>query len=538
MVARNVPNLDFSLFDEDSKAAIAAACKRYSATRISAVRPVATGVTDRDLVEEFDVTVKALVSLIGVEAAQEFADYARANAAEDRNNAAADIPRPSRIVMSRSGTPPEQKVLRSHLAKLIFVCRGVAGIASGFVTKRLRGLTYLPSTPVKLDIQRRCDCPACGQEGNLVIQGMQEHTFRCACGHQEGMGQCRCDYCMTALLELALELRRVVAERVQAVASLSSDWREAVDQRIADAFQSDKSMRRDFELRKNDPGRSLRQVLKMNPADVDDFQSCVEKVAAHWKSPSEAKMEVKRIWKEAESCKVVYKARGPVAPDSWDFLTLVAMSEPIRRARWEHDVSSEHDLADQMMTLLTQAPIPELGKALHVGPDCISLETSKWKVPVYVATRTYWHSLLEAEVLLTPGDWDYLNPYFLNCAEPADRGASTSTGAPLFKSTTESNAFARICGENPGALVIPNRLLRQVVGFERLRGLKGRFSSKDYADLWKFELDFAVYSDTGVLLFVEEVQRGEHHDKPEWIRKDALKREALKAAGVVLRESF
>ncbi|MEF3062890.1 hypothetical protein V4C85_23975 [Ralstonia solanacearum] len=537
MASPNFSDLHFPLFDEDNKAAIAVALKQYSATRITAIRPAAMEIMDRDLVEEFDVTVNELVGLVGIEAAQEFADYAMANAAEDRNTAATKIPRPSQIVVSRYAIPPEQKVLRSHLAKLIFVSRGVAGISSGFSAKRIKGLAYLPSEPVKLNIQRRCDCPACGLEGDLTVQGLCDYTFRCICDHKEGMGQCQCGYCMAALMELASDVRRVVVERAQAVALLSLRWQDTVHQYIVDSFPSNEWMRRDFELHKNDPGKSLRRVLNMNPTDVDDFQNCVERVAAHGKSGDAVKVEANRIRKEAKSCKVVYEATVPVTPDSWGFRALIATSRQIREVRWNHDIGADHDLAGQIMSLLMQSPTPELGKALHVGPTSITLETNQWKALIYDAKLDYW-SLLGAEVELDFVSLSYLNLYFWGRAKPASTTTPTSSGAPLFKSTTEGKAFARICGENPGTLVIPNRLLRQVVGFERLRGLRGRFSSKDYAHLWQCELDFAIYSETGTLLFVEEVQRGEHHDKSEWIRKDALKREALKAAGVVLRENF
>jgi len=52
------------------------------------------------------------------------------------------------------------------------------------------------------------------------------------------------------------------------------------------------------------------------------------------------------------------------------------------------------------------------------------------------------------------------------------------------------------------------------------------------------EIDFAVYSGDGGLLFVEELQRGDHHNLPEWIWKDAVKRKVLQLAGIPLRESF
>lgn len=52
------------------------------------------------------------------------------------------------------------------------------------------------------------------------------------------------------------------------------------------------------------------------------------------------------------------------------------------------------------------------------------------------------------------------------------------------------------------------------------------------------EIDFAEYNEDGHLLFVEELQRGDHHNSPEWIWKDAVKRKVLQLAAIPLRECF
>ena len=64
------------------------------------------------------------------------------------------------------------------------------------------------------------------------------------------------------------------------------------------------------------------------------------------------------------------------------------------------------------------------------------------------------------------------------------------------------------------------------------------FDADDRTYLFNCEVDFAVYDSEGTILFVEEMQRGDHHDTAEWMRKDALKRAALGLAGIPFRESF
>jgi hypothetical protein len=52
------------------------------------------------------------------------------------------------------------------------------------------------------------------------------------------------------------------------------------------------------------------------------------------------------------------------------------------------------------------------------------------------------------------------------------------------------------------------------------------------------EIDFAVYDSRGNFLFAEELQRGDHHNDSDWIRKDKLKKDAFLAANLLLIWTF
>jgi hypothetical protein len=126
--------------------------------------------------------------------------------------------------------------------------------------------------------------------------------------------------------------------------------------------------------------------------------------------------------------------------------------------------------------------------------------------------------------------YDYiLNPYFL--AGPttprSEIGPSGNRSLPrLFASNVEANAYSRMPTES---IIVPSRLLRHTID---LAALKAHFSSTDMAYLRTSVLDFVTYDRDGFVLAAEEVQRGEHHNSPEWVRKDALKRRALELSGV------
>ena len=82
---------------------------------------------------------------------------------------------------------------------------------------------------------------------------------------------------------------------------------------------------------------------------------------------------------------------------------------------------------------------------------------------------------------------------------------------------------------------MPNRALRQIIKVDDLRA---HFKPDDLRYLRYCEVDMALYDAEGNIVCVEEVQRGDHHNDPEWIRKDALKRRALALACIPFIESF
>ncbi|MCZ8158446.1 MAG: hypothetical protein O9256_00885 [Rhizobiaceae bacterium] len=161
------------------------------------------------------------------------------------------------------------------------------------------------------------------------------------------------------------------------------------------------------------------------------------------------------------------------------------------------------------------------------------LHEGRWAIEG-IAKITIRHSMIEEESIL--------NPYFFGPqAFSAASGISQERGGPkalanVFNSHAEKIAFERIFRAHPGFLVLPNFPIRQLI---KLDLIKDGLGDEEYAYLMRGALvDVAVVNADGWCVRAHECQQGPHHDKPEWIWKDAAKRKAFALARIPFDESF
>jgi hypothetical protein len=132
-----------------------------------------------------------------------------------------------------------------------------------------------------------------------------------------------------------------------------------------------------------------------------------------------------------------------------------------------------------------------------------------------------------------------LNPYYFDNAE-SEESSQVGEGdelfanvKPLFNSKSEEKTFQVIQAKNPKAIIVPNKRLKDIVDIAQ-----GIFSKEEFSYLNRCICDYTVYNDAGKLLKIVELQKGPHHDEPEWQKKDAIKRNACKQLGIVFEEIY
>jgi hypothetical protein len=395
-------------------------------------------------------------------------------------------------------------------------------------------------------------CPGCEQMAALTLRNLHDSTayrFNCAgCGHQyrggkdqsETADDCTCSLCAEHKNVLLGEIVQIIEASSGSMVKRYLHWMEDVLGQVEE-WPSSLEMERAYKLKKDNLGKDIRGILSLRPADATDFESCV-------KGFLESHTGIYRdILDKALKAQVLYERQCPevlTAPTALDLMTDAGKAAHYlfkgNQAWGSGDVGVEG-----AATILAKI----LGKAI-AAPDLV-VDASG----ITVRQRIQHHGrdgmmavslltsergrggLLDGEIHCRWRTEGMLNPYFIGLAKSAEIHAEqlADNAEPLFNSRTEGHAYLRIADENPGCIVVPNRLLKRIAN---LGQFKLELEKREFAYAKDAEIDFAVYNRDGCLLFVEELQRGDHHNQPEWIWKDSVKRKVLRLAGIPLRESF
>ncbi|WP_322881113.1 hypothetical protein [Pandoraea sputorum] len=504
--------------------------------------------------------------IIGKDRTEELATFLSASSVVSRTVDAKAVPTPSFIVVDRKPKSDDQRTLRRLLKRWLYCVGGLGDVQSGLADKRVKAFSWLHSTDLSIDSQRSVRCFACGSEGCLTVHSEQKMVFKCECGHwadyerdvrpsspfDDLSSTCKCAYCLMQRERFATGLRHTLSTAEPMVLAHLREWAGAVDSENALSFEkslpSDEDMRRDYLVERNNVGKSLRSILALNPKDGADFLGCVERMVTSSSSHRAAHSTIKKIVNDAKRRRLIYEVTTVDRFDVTDAASAFARAASLffggKRGggtlRTERGTDAPNPLLVEVYEILFHRPVAELRDAIRIFDSCVTLQLGERRLLLFDDIDRY--GTIFSTRLQTTTDVSYvINPYFssgiVGRAEVATN-AAPSAGA-LFNSVTEGRAYARIVMENSGAIVVPNRLLVQVVGRQRMKTeIAPAFDADDRTYLFNCEVDFAVYDSEGTILFVEEMQRGDHHDTAEWMRKDALKRAALGLAGIPFRESF
>lgn len=457
-----------------------------------------------------------------------------------------------------SRVSPRQRRIRVCIKSLMALAFGLDDQGQQAFNARLKSLPWLDSTAVDFGLRRQACCTACNNLAELHVASDTHWVLTCsACGHSHCNSaefDCRCSGCNTLRLEFAASLRQALLDQQPETLSRHQHWAASLE-RLQTPFPSELQMQRDHEFNKNGLGKNLRAILQVRPTSLADLEDCIER---YCNSSRERPLQV---YQEAvDKCLIYVRAhKMATAADSLHDLMLqmqnfqvdfIAGDDHRCGGGWISATNDERaGYASTIAHLLLQADLAELAAALRFSRSNIAL---RFTCSRYHASQLHlWYSdrryceetLLELAIPPRRVEESCANPFFLDNPTPpalptVTRRAGTQQAKNLFNSSAEVDACQRLERLYPDCRVIPNRLLRQVIGFAAMETLKAGFSSPEQRYLHACELDFCVYDARGELLHVEEVQRGDHHNDPEWVEKDLLKRRALALIGVQLQESF
>ena len=456
-----------------------------------------------------------------------------------------------------SRVSPRQRRIRVCIKSLLALAFGFDDEGRQAFNARLKSLPWLDSTAVDFGLYRQAPCTACNHSAQLHVASDTLWVLTCStCGHTHRNSaefDCPCSGCSALRLTFAGNLRQALLDQEPNTLARYQQWASAL-QSLHPPFPSLLQMQRDHEFNKNGLGKNLRAILQVRPTSLDDLQDCITR---YCHSNRDRPLQV---YQEAVDKCLIYVRTNKVAfPASTlhdlmlqmqNFQVDFIADEEHRRCGGGWFSASNDERAGFPATiahLLLRADLAELAAALRLSRSSIALRFTCSRFHAsqlhlwYSDERDCRNTLLKLAVAPRPVEESCANPFFLdNPAPPAASsrpgGACTLKAANLFHSTAAHDACQRLERLYPHCRVIPNRLLRQVIGFDAMETLTAGFSAQEQGYLHACELDFCVFTAHGELVHVEEVQRGDHHNQAEWVEKDRLKRRALALIGLQLQE--
>jgi len=469
----------------------------------------------------------------GPQACDEILRYLEAVSSSKNQTQARKLPKPT-LIEVRNGTnlSPNQRRLRELIAQLV----ELSGCSNG------AKLTWLDRVKRDLQITRHIHCPLCGKQGNLIIHGVQRAKFSCTCcDHRftyplnELVDRCGCVVCGTR--------RRGVLTRIRdSVKTFEPECLKAIEsfnktlQVQGQGMVSDAQMRIDYRLNENEIGKDLRAILSLEPRSAEEFMSFLEQYLEIHKGKRSnilnSALKAKVIYHTEKwvsnviNCQTIYDAIA------WSTEFLIGSDGYGGRCV---DMRNDPESVGDIVHTLFKEDDETVAKCLSISANN-SLIFRAENLTIFLVDPKWYGSVHGIKIAARKKDGYLLNPYFVTSLPDASALKSDlDRSHNLFRSNTEKNAYARLLQQHTKCLIVPNRLVRQIVDLPMILSQLAPTESK-YA--WNCEVDFAIYNCDGDILFVEEVQRGDHHNTSEWIKKDTIKRKILKIAGVKVVESF
>lgn len=389
----------------------------------------------------------------------------------------------------------------------------------------------LKRAPLELMTTGYWVCSHCGTEQAvphaLGTKAKLPADIRCPrCTHRRDFTACDCPPCR----ELQAEFR---AEVLPVIEQTLTHLRECLQQFCANPlahcpdtagqkpYPGDVEAERDYRLYRDRMSHSLREVMSLRPQSAEDFEHCLDRCLEKW----------------TEYRKYAYGGRRSPVPRRDDILAeagklkVLYVCDEAAQPTEEHVAKQTHLTALRGLCEAVLANPEHAVTYLRSPPQQVVEDRSA----ISAAYRRHLRPMHHLFLRVIRRTW--LNPFYVTSGQattPTARAPATSA-LPLYRTEAERETHDRLLQENPGHLVVPHRLLRQIVSKEVL---DEHFNSTERNYLFNCELSFAVYDSKGRFCFAEEARRGGHHDKAEWQQKDGLKRRAMELAGLELRESF
>ncbi len=493
---------------------------------------------------------------------QEIENFCQAVATAKTSRESKAIPRPDILGghPPRKQVDPDERERRRIMVRWIYLlaCDEVSRSGDDGVLRRFRAFSWTNWDDIDVGIEYEAACPACRANGTVRLSNLENPlalSFSCThCQHRYGLSEarelrkelpCDCAGCREQKHILLETIRGLFRGNEESTLIRHGRWRKSVEDG-SEAWPAQIDMSRHYELNKDNLTKDLRAILSLKPTTYEEFLDCLamysENIGGNPRSILDAAQKVKLVYERTNS---FASSAGSMAELLHSSLEMELEHRDTRH--WGRgEITRRTAGSENMVAALLGGS--NVSDAMVIRNDSIWIDLASDNlmfapIPAYAllfrpeGTEGFSGGALAGAIQPNESHDYQLNPYFFpGAVRSGQLPFEPNRNQPnLFKSPPENNGAIRLATEFPDHWILPNRLMRQIVDLD---ALKRHFEPKAMTYLWACEVDFAVYDADGIIVLVEELQRGRHHNDKEWIWKDGIKRRALELSRVSFRESF
>ncbi|WP_434292029.1 hypothetical protein [Clostridium botulinum] len=392
-----------------------------------------------------------------------------------------------------------------------------------------------------IPLQYNITCPKCNGNGIIYLYNyeLDYMKYKCLnCEHKEEkisyhdqhniLLNCYCKNCIDIKEKLYNEIKYNLKNLINTIKNkFIEEYFKLDDIEIP----SDRIMKEDFKLYSSILNKDEREVLSFNPTTVEEILKIIMEIKSRDSNYSRKNTALENFFKH----KVIYGIKNKMNKDKIDII----LSEIIIN-RFLYFQANKHlnfndkiKYLNELYNYLEMAPYDKFYK-IYIDEFCFEIED------IYIKFNNMKnHKYLSVDLndkCFIPDV--VINNYYtkqqmeLNSNEILIKNKVIKR---IFKSDPEANKYIIFKNIYKDYIILPNYKMRQMINLECIAQL---LSKKEYEYLSGCELDFTICDKEGYIVKVIELQKGGHHNDPEWIWKDNTKKKACGILGIEFEEDY
>ncbi len=379
------------------------------------------------------------------------------------------------------------------------------------------GIKYIK--PVEID----SNCKICGEKATIFINSYnrkEDISFKCTkCEHEEKVYKeyifpirCGCSLCENLNDSFFRTLKNNFNGLLQGIQEQTEKFYNKMED---DELITDREMEIDYKIYRSEMDREIREIMSYNPEDKKELLLLIEKLAK--RNYKYDKNYTKRILEKLFNLRIIYSV---LSKESLDTVKLYVINTFVHEycRNTENPITNILDLFDKYDTL------DKFKMIAKYENDRIFFENHLQKYEFLLDGNLMWASWYNP---IYKEDLIINKYYFMNSnLKSFDNKKHLKN---IFNSEKEKSIYIRLKNKYSRYIVCPNLKASNMID---INGIKKYLLKEEFEYLEKCNFNFVLFDLEGNPLKVIQLDKGIHHDKSEWKKKDDIKRKICEVLAI------